>query len=78
MTSPEKYADGTLLDVAGAVLDGAQVDWAAADSSAPTGHRSRLRQLQKLVRVVSGHKDSQLSDPAAGGGQLNTYPGLQC
>ena len=48
-----KAADRLADDLAGAILDGTPIDWAAADSSAEAAARPLLRQLKVLAAIAA-------------------------
>jgi hypothetical protein len=50
-------------DLAGAILDGASIDWASAESNAQLEERSLLSQLRLLATVASVHRRPRPSQP---------------
>src|SRR5687767_9361465 len=49
-------SQGVLIDVAGAILDGAQVDWASAESSAEESERGLLDPLRVVAALADVHR----------------------
>jgi hypothetical protein len=48
--------DVALTELAGAVLDGAPVDWDAADSDAAPAERPLVRQLKAIAAIARAHQ----------------------
>jgi Tol biopolymer transport system component len=57
-------SDGLIGDLAGAILDGAPIDWASAESSADGAERPLLEELRLLATVANLHRRLPLSWPA--------------
>ena len=57
-------SEGLVPDVAGAVLDGTPIDWAAAESSADEANRPLLAELRVLATLADLHRGLPLA-PAA-------------
>jgi hypothetical protein len=51
-----------LEDLAGTVLDGGDVDWTAAESSADADIRPLLRHLRLVASVAEVHRHAQLEE----------------
>ena len=49
-------SEGLVVDVAGAILDGAEIDWASADSTAGAAERPLLVQLRVLAALADVHR----------------------
>jgi len=49
-------ASRVLIDVAGAILDGAQVDWASAESSVEESDRALLDPLRVVAALADVHR----------------------
>ena len=49
-------SQGVLIDVAGAILDGAQVDWASAESSVEESDRALLDPLRVVAALADVHR----------------------
>jgi TolB-like protein len=54
-------SDGLIADVAGAILDGSAIDWAAAESSADLTERTLLGRLRVVASVAHAYRDFSLS-----------------
>ncbi len=55
-------SQGVLIDVAGAILDGAEVDWASAESSVEESDRALLDPLRVVAALADVHR--RLPEPA--------------
>src|SRR4029450_6095368 len=49
-------SQGVLIDVAGAILDGAEVDWASAESSVEESDRALLDPLRIVATLADVHR----------------------
>ena len=49
-------SEGLVPDLAGAVLDGTPIDWAAAESSADESNRPLLAELRVLAALADLHR----------------------
>jgi TolB-like protein/Tfp pilus assembly protein PilF/tRNA A-37 threonylcarbamoyl transferase component Bud32 len=58
-------SEGLVPDLAGAVLDGTPIDWAAAESSADEANRPLLAELRVLAILADLHRRLPLPLPAA-------------
>jgi serine/threonine protein kinase len=55
-------SEGLVSDLAGAVLDGTAIDWAAAESSADESSRAVLAELKVLATLTDVHRRLQLHE----------------
>ena len=59
-------SEGLIADLVGAILDGAPLDWASAESRADEAERSLLDQLRLLATVADFHRHLSPSSPVTG------------
>lgn len=54
--------EALVIELAGAVLDGAPIDWAAVESEAGQADRALIEQLRVMATLAHLHRHPRLSD----------------